>query len=47
MNKEKHMIKLVIFENKRLEPNMPTGGGDMSARSQSRMSADGQQQGSI
>ena len=46
MNKEKHMIKLVIFENKRLEPNMPTGG-DMSARSQSRMSADGQQQGSI
>ena len=41
MNKEKHMIKLVIFENKRIEPAI-VPGGDLSARSLSRMSGDGQ-----
>ena len=34
MNKEKHMIKLVIFENKRIEANVAQGG-DLSARSPS------------
>lgn len=40
MNKEKYMVKLVIFENKRLEAPQ-NQSPDLSARSQSNVSAEG------